>query len=99
MDKSRAIREYEGATGGSLLVTFQIGLFIDPAEFKREMDEFARQVGSLAPLEGFNRAQLAGGPEAERERESRVKGIPLGPEHQRDLEALAAELGLAVPWR
>lgn len=98
-DKSRAVREFEEATQSALLVTFQIGLFIDPAQFRREMDEFAQRVGTLAPLEGYERAHLAGGLEAEREREYRVKGIPVGPEHQQELEKLAHELSLEAPWR
>ena len=98
LDESRAVRKYDAATQTALVVTFQIGLFIDPTQFRREMDEFARRVATLAPLEGFEQAKLAGGPEGEREREYLVEGIPVGPEHQRDLEALATELGIAVPW-
>jgi LDH2 family malate/lactate/ureidoglycolate dehydrogenase len=41
---------------------------------------------------------LPGGPEAERERENRNRGIPVGPEHQAELEALAEDLGVDIPW-
>jgi LDH2 family malate/lactate/ureidoglycolate dehydrogenase len=96
---SGAVRRYAEAGQTALLVTFQIGLFIDPAEFRREMEEFARRVATLEPLEGFERSQLAGGPEGERERQYRVEGIPVGPFHQADLEELAADAGLDVPWK
>ena len=99
LDRSRAVRSYARADQTSLLVTFQIGLFIDPLQFRREMDEFVQRVASLEPLDGFERAQLAGGPEAERDRQYRAEGIPVGPAHQQDLENLASELGLDVPWR
>ena len=83
---------------GGLLITFQIGLFTDPARFKREMDDYARQVRSLEPLGGLDGACLAGGPEAARERIYRKEGIPVGTEHQQRLEKLAAELEIEVPW-
>ena len=81
-----------------MLVTFQIGLFTDPAQFKREMDEFVRRVGKLEPLAGFDKSQLAGGAEADRERQYKAEGIPVGPEHQASLKGVAEELGVAVPW-
>ena len=83
---------------GGLLVTFQIGLFMDPAEFKREVDAYVQEVRSLTPVEGSEQAYLAGGPEAERERVYREVGVPVGPRHQRALQELARELGIEVPW-
>ena len=91
--------QYEAADQSALLIAFQIGLFIDPAQFKREMDEFARRVATLEPLDGFERSQLAGGPEAERERLYRMEGIPIGPEHQQALNELAAISGIEPLWR
>ena len=97
-DRARSSPQYSGARSASLMITFQMGLFIDPAQFKSEMDEFVRRVGMLEPLVGFERSTLAGGPEAERERLYRVEGIPVGQEHQRHLEEVAEEFGVAVPW-
>ncbi len=77
---------------------FQIGLFIDPAEYRREMDALAGSLRELAPLDGFEQASYAGGVEGEREREFREAGIPLGPEHRHDLESIASELGVDAPW-
>ena len=41
---------------------------------------------------------MPGGIEAERERQYRVEGIPIGPDHRQRLEGLAEALGLAAPW-
>lgn len=95
-DPTRSSPDVSGSA--SLLVTFQIGLFTDSAQFKREMDEFVRRVGKLEPLAGFDKSQLAGGPESDRERQYKAEGIPVGPEHQASLKGVAEELGVAVPW-
>jgi LDH2 family malate/lactate/ureidoglycolate dehydrogenase len=83
----------------ALLLTFQIGLFTDPVQYRREIDEYIRQVRTLEPLEGFDGACLAGGPEAACERLYREAGVPVEPGHQQALEGLAAELAIDVPWR
>ena len=98
IDERRAVRRYPGANQGSLAIAFRIDLFLPAKQFKREMDEYVRQVRALQPLEGFEEAYLAGGVEAARERAYREQGIPVGPEHQETLQALANELGLHVPW-
>jgi LDH2 family malate/lactate/ureidoglycolate dehydrogenase len=90
--------EYEAADQSALLIAFQIGLFIEPAQFRSEMDEFARRVATLEPLDGFERSQLAGGPEAEREKDYALNGIPIGPDHQQALTELATIAGTRPPW-
>jgi L-2-hydroxycarboxylate dehydrogenase (NAD+) len=97
-DPTRATRRFPGANQGSLLIAFQISLFMPPEQFKQEMDAYVRAVRSLQPLEGFDEPYLAGGVEAIRERQHRQVGIPVGPEHQQRLEGLADELGLRPPW-
>ncbi len=79
---------------GALIFTCQISLFTEPDRFKREMDEYVRQVRAMKPLEGFDQAYLPGGPEAHWEREYRKEGIPVGPEHQKRLGDLPKELGI-----
>jgi L-2-hydroxycarboxylate dehydrogenase (NAD+) len=98
LDPTRAERQYPGANQGSLVVAFRIALFMSPEEFKQELDEYVRAVRALQPLEGFEEAYLPGGVEAVREREYREDGIPVGPEHQRLLAEMAADLGLRTPW-
>ena len=98
LDPNRANREFSGANQGSLVIAFQISLFMLPAQFKQEVDAYVQAVKALQPLEGFKRAYLAGGVEAQRERTYRQRGIPVGPEHQQRLQALADRLGLITPW-
>ena len=98
LDPTRAQRDYSGANQGSLVVAFQVSLFMPPDQFKGEMDAYASAVRSLQPLEGFDQAYLPGGVEAAREREYREHGIPVGPEHQSRLDEMAEELGLRPPW-
>ena len=98
-DPGRATRSFSGANQGSLVIAFQISLFCPAAQFKREMDEYVRQVSALQPLEGFDRAYLPGGVEADRECAYRQEGIPVGAEHRERLQELADELGLEAPWQ
>jgi LDH2 family malate/lactate/ureidoglycolate dehydrogenase len=98
LDPSLARRTFRGANQGSLIVAFRIDLFADPAEFKREMDEYVRGVRQLDPLPGFSESFLPGGIEAERERAYRAEGVPLGNKHRKRLESAAADLGISVPW-
>jgi len=85
-------------TQGSLALVFRVDLFADPDRFKREVDEYARAVRELEPLDAVERARLPGGPEAENERENREEGIPVGPDHREELESAGEEFGVDVPW-
>jgi len=98
VDPERAARCFPGANQGSLVIAFRIDLFLPPAQFKSEMDEYVRRVRALKPLEGFDEAYLAGGAEAARERLYRQEGIPIGPRHRERLQNLAQALALAPPW-
>ncbi len=59
---------------------------------------FENTLSGTLPLEGFEKASYAGGIEGERELEYRERGIPVGPEHRRDLKDIASVLGVDVPW-
>ncbi len=98
MDVSRISKDFEGANQGSLVVTFKIELFLDPKQFKAEMDEYVNKVRNLEPMEGFDTSRLPGGPEIEREEAYRKDGVPVGPSHRERLEKLAGEIGVALPW-
>jgi L-2-hydroxycarboxylate dehydrogenase (NAD+) len=99
LDTRRAKRTYAGANQGSLVMAFRIDLFLDPQQFKAEMDEYVRMVKTLQPLAGFSESFLPGGVEAARARKFRDVGIPVGPEHQQRLEQIAQELGMRTPWQ
>ena len=99
VDAARPRWTWPGANQGSLVFLFRIDLFLDPARFKAEMDQYVRRVRRLVPLAGFDQAFLPGGIEAAREAEYRRDGIPLGERQRRRLEAVASELGVSVPWR
>lgn len=89
---------WPGANQGSMVITFRIDLFLDPADFKREMDEYVRAVRQLQPLEGFDECHMPGGIESQREADFRRYGVPVGPDHRARLDKLASELGIAPPW-
>lgn len=94
----RAVRSWPGANQGALIIAFRIDLFIDPAVFKAEMDDYQRQVHRLQPLEGFDSALLPGSIEAQRSAAYSVEGIPVGPDHRTRLTEMAIELGIKPPW-
>jgi LDH2 family malate/lactate/ureidoglycolate dehydrogenase len=98
LDPARATRTWPGANQGSLIIAWRIDLFMDPAQFKAEMDAYVRAVRQLQPLEGFDRSFLPGGIEAARESEYRQNGVPVGLQHQERLAQLAQELGITPPW-
>jgi len=89
---------WPGANQGSMVITFRVDLFLEPAAFKREMDEYVRAVRQLRPLDGFNSAHMPGGIESEREARSRIEGVSVGENHRQSLDGLAAELGIDPPW-
>lgn len=98
VDLARAGRRYAAANQGAMLFTFRIDLFADVEAFKREMDTYAQRVRDLRPLPGTKGPYLPGGIEAELADAYRRDGIPLSHDHQKDLETLAADLGLGAPW-
>jgi LDH2 family malate/lactate/ureidoglycolate dehydrogenase len=95
---SRANPRFAGANQGSFMV------FVDPArlmpldDFQREVDDYIRQVATLRPLAGYDQTLLPGAIEARRERAWTAEGAPIGKEHQTELTAIAAELGVPTPW-
>jgi LDH2 family malate/lactate/ureidoglycolate dehydrogenase len=98
LDPARAARRWPGANQGSMVIAMRIDLFTDPAGFKGEMDAYARAVRDLTPIPGASGSYLPGGVEAEKEATYRTDGIPVGAEHQDQLQTVAAEFGVTVPW-
>ena len=98
VDESRAVKKYPGANQGSLMVFIDPGRFIDPAQLRRELDEYHRIVRQLEPFAGSKRATLAGTLEHERERRWVTEGVPVGSRHREELAKVAAEFGVPTPW-
>lgn len=98
IDANRADRKYAAANQGGMLYAVKISLFADPAEFKREMDEYAQRVRKLQPMPGSEGAFLPGHVEVQREKINREAGVPLSEAHLQDLQDTAAELDIQVPW-
>ncbi len=92
-------RKYPNAYYGAFLWVLDPAAFVDPADFKSEVDRTTEIIASLQPLPGSDRAFLPGGPEYEREREYNTLGIPLGESHQNGLEAIGEEVGVTIPWQ
>ena len=89
---------YPAANQGAFILAIDIEQFIPLEVFKRDMDEFVRMSRSLEPLPGYDRSDLPGNLEWEREREWRKVGIPISPDHQGALEDVARRLGVASPF-
>ena len=88
-----------GANQGAFICAVDVARFMPFETFAREMDEYVRMVQALQPFPGYDRADLPGALEWEREREWAEIGIPVEPRHQASLEGVAGELGVDVPWQ
>ncbi len=91
--------KFSGANQSGFFMALQIDRFVDPADFLGDMDHLMSEISQMKPLPGFDRADLPGGPEWRHEKAFREEGIPLHPEAQKQLEGLAREFQLQVPWR
>jgi L-2-hydroxycarboxylate dehydrogenase (NAD+) len=98
INTERSPRTWSGANQGSLVIAFRIDLFISPEQFKAEMDEYIQQIRTLQPLGGYNESLLPGAIEAQRDREYRELGVPVGGWHRERLEGIAEYLGIQTPW-
>jgi LDH2 family malate/lactate/ureidoglycolate dehydrogenase len=96
--EERATRKAPGANQGALFVFLDPARFIDPAALQREMDEYHQAVLAMQPFAGTERANLPGRLEWERQRQWSVEGVPVGSRHRQELNAVAAEFGVPVPW-
>ena len=95
---SVADRRYPNANYGAFICAIDIARFVPMDAFKAEVDRILKGIQQMQPFPGYDRAGLPGGLEWEREQLWAAEGIPLGKEHQRALEDIAAELSVPVPW-
>ena len=89
---------FSGANQSGFFMALQIDHFVDPAAFLGDMDHLMAKISQMRPLPGFDRADLPGGPEWRREKAFREDGIPLHPQAQEQMEGLAREYQVKVPW-
>jgi len=91
-------RSYPSAGYGAFICAIDIARFVPIDAFKAEVDRILAGIRQMQPFPGYDRADLPGGLEWERERLWTTEGIPLGKDQQQALEQIAAELSVPVPW-
>jgi LDH2 family malate/lactate/ureidoglycolate dehydrogenase len=85
---------WEGANQGAFILAIDIARFRPIEDFKREIDQHIQDARNMKPAPGYDRADLPGGLEWEREREWSQIGIPVSMDHQAQLTSLAEKLGI-----
>jgi LDH2 family malate/lactate/ureidoglycolate dehydrogenase len=68
--------------------------FIDPEEFKKQIDEWVRVFRATKPRPGTPGVLIPGDPERLAEAQRRVTGIPLSPAVVADLRDIASRTGI-----
>lgn len=81
---------------GHFFGAMRIDAFIDPHEFKCQIDDWIRTFRATRPAPGTNGPLIPGDPERLAEAERRATGIPLVPAVIDDLRFVAEQTG--VPW-
>ena len=79
---------------GHLFGALRIDGFIDPDEFKRQIDEWVRTFRATKPAPGTQGVVIPGDPERLAEAERRVSGVPLSPAVVTDLRDISARTGV-----
>ncbi|MBM3239632.1 Ldh family oxidoreductase [Candidatus Poribacteria bacterium] len=95
---SAADRRYPSAVYGAFICAINIARFVPVDAFKAEVDRIIQGISQMQPFPGYDRTDLPGGLEWDREQLWSKEGIPLGKEHQRGLEDIAVQLAVPVPW-
>jgi LDH2 family malate/lactate/ureidoglycolate dehydrogenase len=79
---------------GHAFGAMRIDGFIDPDEFRRQMDDWVRTFRATKPAPGTPGVVIPGDPERQAEAERRVIGIPLLPAVVADLRDISARTGI-----
>jgi len=88
------ISRMQGAATSHFIGALRIDSFLPVDTFKQSMDEMISAFEALPKLPGIDNIYVAGGYEAEIEKERKANGIPLHPKVLMDLKALAEETGV-----
>jgi len=82
---------------GHFFMAIDIGVFTDPATFKRTTGDILRRLRASRKLPKESRIYTAGEKEWEREKETAVHGIPINRKLQATLSAIRDELAITDP--
>jgi L-2-hydroxycarboxylate dehydrogenase (NAD+) len=82
---------------GQAILMIDVRAFGDPAQFKQAVDRLVRDLRGAQRLPGVERIWLPGEQSHERRERNRLEGIALPPALLDELNALAAQLGIAAP--
>jgi L-2-hydroxycarboxylate dehydrogenase (NAD+) len=80
---------------GHFFGAMRIDAFIDPDEFRNQIDAYVREFRATAPAPGTQGPLIPGDPEREAERERREHGIPLVLPVVEDLREISRQCGVA----
>ena len=81
---------------GHAFGAMRIDGFIDPAEFRRQLDDWIRTFRATKPAPGMPGVLIPGDPERQAEAERRVTGIPLLPAVVTELLDISARTGIPL---
>jgi LDH2 family malate/lactate/ureidoglycolate dehydrogenase len=86
--------ETRGNAGDHFFGALRIDSFLPVENFKKSMDEMIEAFEALPTLPGVEKIYVAGGYEAEIEKDRKANGIPLNSKVIEELQELAKELGI-----
>jgi LDH2 family malate/lactate/ureidoglycolate dehydrogenase len=90
---------FKGADQSGFHLALDIARFTSVPAFLADVDRLMAETSRMKPLPGFAESTLPGGRAWQKEREYLAEGIPVGVGPLTELEELATEFGLTVPWR
>jgi len=79
---------------GHFFGAMRIDGFINPDDFKKQVDEYVRVFRSTKPANGTNGPLIPGDPERQAEHERRKKGVPLLPAIIEELRDISSKTGI-----
>ena len=97
---SHRIRQQSGKARnqGAFIAAIDISRFRPIDAYKAEIDQHIHDARQMQPAPGYDRSDLPGGLEWEREQEWAEIGIPIGEGHQAQLKTAAERVGIPLPF-
>jgi L-2-hydroxycarboxylate dehydrogenase (NAD+) len=85
-----------GAGIGHVFAAIRVDAFMDPAEYRAQIDDWVRTFHATRPVPGSDGVMVPGDPERRAEAERAKTGIPLLPAVVADLQAVAEQVGVTL---